>query len=177
MSKYLIVVDMQKDFIDGALGTKEAQEILPRVIDKVMNFKGPVMFTRDAHEEDYLETLEGYNLPVVHCIKGSEGWQLNKQLADYAQEHHSLVFDKESFGSVNLAGCLTGIYKVMPIDEAEVIGLCTDICVISNALLLKSALPNMKITVDASCCAGTTPEKHKIALEAMKACQIEIIGE
>jgi len=177
MSKYLIVIDMQNDFIDGALGTKEAQAILPAVIEKVKSFNGPVMFTRDTHEEDYLDTQEGRNLPVKHCIRDTEGWMLQKDLDEYAKEKHCLIFDKPSFGSANLAGCLTGIYRVVPIDEAEIIGLCTDICVISNALMLKAALPEMKISVDASCCAGVTPERHRTALEAMKACQIEITGE
>ena len=177
MSKYLIVIDMQNDFIYGSLGTDEAREILPRVIEKVKAFNGPVIFTRDTHEEDYLETQEGRNLPVKHCIAGTKGWELQKELDEYARENHSLIFDKLTFGSANLGGCLTGINRVVPIDEAEIVGLRTDICVISNALLLKAALPEMKISVDASCCAGSTPKGHKTALEAMKACQIEIIGE
>ena len=168
---------MQNDFIDGSLGTEEAKQILPRVIEKVKSFKGPVMFTRDTHDEDYLETQEGKKLPVVHCKAGTEGWQLQKDLDEYAQAHHSLIFDKETFGSANLAGCLVGISRNVPIDEVELVGLCTDICVISNAMLLKSAIPETRIIVDASCCAGVTPESHRTALKAMAACQIEIEGE
>ena len=176
MSRYLIVIDMQNDFIDGSLGTKEAQEILPKVIEKVQSFRGPVMFTRDTHDEDYLETQEGQRLPVVHCIAGSDGWQLQSDLDQYAKEHHSLIFDKETFGSANLAGCLAGIARNVPIDEVELVGVCTDICVISNALLLKAAIPETRIIVDASCCAGVTPESHMTALKAMQACQIDIEG-
>jgi nicotinamidase-related amidase len=176
MSRYLIVIDMQNDFIDGALGTKEAQEILPRVIEKVRSFKGPVMFTRDTHDEDYLETQEGKRLPVTHCIGGTHGWELVKELDEYAKDHHSLIFDKESFGSQYLAGCLAGISRQVPIDEVELVGVCTDICVISNALLLKAAVPETRIIVDASCCAGVTPESHLTALKAMQACQIDIEG-
>ena len=175
--KYLIVVDMQKDFIDGALGTPEAQKILPAVISKVENFRGPVMFTRDTHSEDYLQTQEGKNLPVPHCIYGTDGWQLDPVLADYAQEHHSMIFDKPAFGSISLASCLSGIDRMGHIDEVELIGFCTDICVISNALLLKAAMPETVITVDVSCCAGATPQGHDTAVRAMKACQINITGE
>ena len=172
MSKYLIVIDMQNDFIDGALGTKEAQAILPKVIEKVKSFKGPVIFTRDTHEEDYLETQEGRLLPVTHCIRGTKGWELQEELDAFAREKHCLIFDKPTFGSAHLAGCLTGINRTIPIDEVELIGVCTDICVISNALLLKAALPEMKISIDASCCAGVTPQSHETALDAMRACQI-----
>ena len=152
MSKYLVVVDMQKDFIDGALGTAEAQAIVPKVIEKVTSFKGPVMFTRDTHEENYLETQEGQNLPVKHCIRGTDGWELQSDLNDYALENHCLIY------------------------QIEIVGLCTDICVISNAILLKTALPDTEIIVDASCCAGVTPQSHQNALEAMKMCQITITG-
>ena len=168
MSKYLVVVDMQKDFIDGALGTAEAQAIVPKVIEKVTSFKGPVMFTRDTHEENYLETQEGQNLPVKHCIQSD--------LNDYALENHCLIFDKPTFGSTSLAGCVSGIARMAPIDQIEIVGLCTDICVISNAILLKTALPDTEIIVDASCCAGVTPQSHQNALEAMKMCQITITG-
>lgn len=177
MSKYLVVVDMQNDFIDGALGTKEAQAILPKVIEKVKAFKGPVMFTRDTHEENYLETQEGKNLPVEHCIRGTKGWELQEELNDYAVKSHSMIFDKPTFGSTGLAGCVSGIARYAPLDEIELVGLCTDICVISNALLLKAALPDTEIIVDASCCAGVTPESHRNALEAMKMCQVTIINE
>ena len=177
MSKYLVVVDMQKDFIDGSLGTKEAQAIVPKVIEKVAEFKGPVMFTRDTHEENYLETQEGQNLPVEHCIRGTEGWELQPELNEYALKNHCLIFDKPTFGSTSLAGCVSEIARMAPIDQIELVGLCTDICVISNAILLKTALPDTEIIVDASCCAGVTPQGHKNALEAMKMCQITIVGE
>ncbi len=177
MSKYLVVIDMQKDFIDGVLGTKEARELAPRLIEKVKNFQGPVMFTRDTHDEDYLQTQEGTRLPVLHCVRDTDGWQLLQELADYAQEKHSLIFDKGTFGSANLAGCLSGIDRVVHIDEVELIGVCTDLCVISNAMMLKAALPETRITVNASLCAGSDPHKHDIALEAMKACQIDIIDD
>ena len=130
------------------------------------------MFTRDTHEEDYLEKQEGQLLPVPHCIRGTRGWELQEELNAFAVEKHCMIFDKPTFGSPHLAGCLTGINRVTQIDEAEIIGLCTDIYVISNAMLLKSALPEMKITVDASCCAGVTRESHENALAAMRACQI-----
>ena len=175
MSKMLIVIDMQNDFVDGALGTKEAQEIVPGVVEKIKNFSGQIMYTRDTHGEDYLETQEGKNLPVPHCIYGTEGWQLIPEIKEIAEKANSLIFDKPSFGSMALAGCLNGIHKVARIDELELIGLCTDICVISNALLLKATMPDVRITVDSSCCAGVTPESNKNALEAMKMCQIEIV--
>ena len=177
MSKYLVVIDMQNDFIDGALGTKEAQAILPKVIEKVASFKGPVMFTRDTHEENYPDTQEGKKLPVKHCIRGTKGWELQADLDSFAAKNHSLIFDKPTFGSTGLAGWVSGIARTAPIDEIELVGLCTDICVISNALLLKAALPDTEIIVDASCCAGVTPESHQNALAAMKMCQVTIVGE
>lgn len=174
MSKILIVVDMQNDFIDGALGTKEAQAIVLAVIEKIKNHKGQVMYTRDTHEAGYLETQEGKKLPVEHCIQGTYGWELETTIGLLAKERSSMIFDKPVFGSMNLAGCLHGINKVADVNEIELIGLCTDICVISNAILLKSALPECRIMVDSKCCAGVTPESHLNALEAMKMCQIEV---
>lgn len=175
MSKYLIVVDMQNDFIDGALGTREAQAIVPKVLEKIRNFKGTVIFTRDTHEENYLETQEGEKLPVVHCVRGTKGWEFQDEIKDYVEKNNKLVFDKPTFGSISLAGCLNGIAKMAPIHEIELIGLCTDICVISNALLIKATLPETKIIVDSACCAGVTPKSHNNALEAMKMCQVEIV--
>lgn len=174
MSKMLLVIDMQNDFVSGALGTEEAKAIVPKVIEKIKNYKGQILYTRDTHGEDYLETQEGKNLPVVHCVYGTEGWELIDEINEIAKANNSLIFDKPTFGSLALAGCLNGIHKVAKIDELELVGLCTDICVISNALLLKATMPDVKITVDASCCAGVTPESHQNALEAMKMCQIEI---
>lgn len=174
MSKMLIVIDMQNDFVDGALGTPEARAIVPKVVDKINNFKGQVLYTRDTHTEDYLETQEGRKLPVPHCIYETEGWELIDELQELSKKPGSLIFDKPTFGSMALVGCLKGINQVAAIDELELVGLCTDICVISNALLLKAALPEIRISVDAACCAGVTPESHENALKAMEMCQIEI---
>lgn len=174
MQDILIVVDMQNDFIDGALGTKEAVAMLPRAVKRIREFTGRVLFTRDTHEENYLETREGKNLPVKHCIRGTAGWQICPGLADLCKE---APIDKRTFGSVELGGYLESINKKNKIGSITLIGLCTDICVISNALLLKAFLPETEIRVDASCCAGVTPEGHHTALTAMKACQITIEHE
>lgn len=172
--KYLIVVDMQKDFITGSLGTKEAQGILAEVADKVRAYEGKVIFTRDTHEEDYLNTQEGKKLPVKHCIRNGDGWQIAEELEDLRKEADGKIFDKPTFGSVALAIELQKENDKNPIEEIELCGLCTDICVISNALLLKAFMPEVPIAVDAGCCAGVTPKSHQNALEAMKMCQIEI---
>ena len=173
MKKILIVVDMQNDFIDGALGTPEAVAIVPKVMVKMMNFDGLVLATRDTHGEDYLERQEGKKLPVVHCIKGTHGWEIKDEIQ---QLLISQPIDKPTFGSEALGNVLKDLNNdVEPIDSITLVGLCTDICVISNAMLLKAFLPEVPIMVDASCCAGVTPESHERALEAMKACQIEII--
>ena len=181
--KYLIVVDMQNDFIDGALGTPEAQAIVQKVVKKIEEFDGEVLWTQDSHYDNYLETQEGRLLPVKHCIVASNGWKLNS-LVEAALQRKGAVddqlhaFDKQTFGSLGLAGRLYPDAAFGDgIEEVVLVGLCTDICVISNALLLKAFLPEVKITVDASCCAGVTPERHKNALEAMKACQIFIENE
>ena len=170
--KFLIVVDMQNDFIDGALGTKEAVAILPAVKSKIENFEGKIIFTRDTHETDYLSTQEGRNLPVEHCIKDTEGWQINSELEVLRKEE---AIDKPTFGSVALGQYLKAYdtYEEK-IESITLIGLCTDICVISNAMLIKAFLPETPVSVDASCCAGVTPESHKNALDAMAVCQIII---
>ena len=169
----LVVIDMQNDFIDGALGTPEAVAIVPKVMVKMMNFDGLVLATRDTHGEDYLERPEGKKLPVVHCIKGTHGWEIKDEIQ---QLLISQPIDKPTFGSEALGKVLKDLNNdVEPIDSITLVGLCTDICVISNAMLLKAFLPEVPIMVDASCCAGVTPESHERALEAMKACQIEII--
>ena len=169
----LVVVDMQNDFIDGALGTPEAVAIVPKVMVKMMNFDGLVLATRDTHGENYLERQEGKKLPVVHCIKGTHGWEIKDEIQ---QLLISQPIDKPTFGSEALGKVLKDLNNdVEPIDSITLVGLCTDICVISNAMLLKAFLPEVPIMVDASCCAGVTPESHERALEAMKACQIEII--
>ena len=172
MRNILIVVDMQNDFIDGSLGTKEAQGIVTSVAEKIRNFEGDIYGTLDTHEEDYLSTQEGKNLPVPHCIRGTEGWQIRKEL-DALRKTEPI--DKETFGSTDLAADLLALHEDEEIGSITLVGLCTDICVISNALLAKAALPEVPITVDASCCAGVTPESHRNALEAMKMCQIEIV--
>lgn len=171
---YLIVVDMQKDFIDGALGTKEAEAILPAVVEKVRNFSGRVIFTRDTHGEQYLDTQEGQKLPVVHCIQGTEGWEIAEALSPYVKEE---PINKGTFGSTALAHMLARAHGVEPITSITLVGLCTDICVISNAMILKASLPEVPVFVDAACCAGVTPESHKRALDAMKVCQIEILND
>ncbi len=168
----LIVVDMQNDFIDGALGTPEAVAILPNVIAKVRNFKGKIIFTFDTHDADYLNTQEGKNLPVKHCIKGTAGWMLPANLEQLCADLNGMRFEKPTFGSVKLAQYLADMHQQMPIDSIEIIGLCTDICVVSNALLIKAHLPEVPIKVDASCCAGVTPAKHDAALETMRSCQM-----
>ena len=181
----LIVVDMQNDFVTGALGTLEAQAIVPKVVEKIENWKGDVLYTRDTHYGNYLETQEGKYLPVEHCLRGTWGWQLidkvDATISDEKWCEDSPIYDKHTFGSYPLATNLresTFFGSDKPeINSITLVGLCTDICVISNALLLKAAMPEVPITVDASCCAGVTPESHKNALDAMKMCQIEIINE
>ncbi len=170
--KVLVVVDMQNDFIDLALGTKEAVGIVENVAKKISGFDGRVIFTRDTHHENYMSTQEGKNLPVEHCIEGSEGWKISSALP---VSDDAIIFDKPTFGSKELGEYLENLAELTPIEEIEVIGLCTDICVISNALLIKAFLPEVRITVDASCCAGVTPQSHKNALEAMKSCQINVV--
>lgn len=170
--RYLIVVDMQKDFVNAALGTKEAEAIVPALLQKVQNFDGEVIFTKDTHFENYLSTAEGKLLPVEHCIKGTEGWMLIEELERYCAENNSTVYEKLTFGCKELAQDMLAKHETEPIASIELIGLCTDICVVSNALLLKAFLPEVEISVDASCCAGVTPMKHDAALETMASCQI-----
>ena len=172
--RYLVVVDVQRDFVDGALGTPEAIEALPRMIEKVRNFDGTVLFTKDTHTKRYLQTHEGRNLPVEHCICGTPGWRLVEEFEEYRREHNSPTYLKGSFGSPDLAQDLEASFARGNIESVEFIGLCTDICVISNALLARSWTPWLPISVDASCCAGVTPEKHLAALETMRSCQIEV---
>ncbi len=169
--KLLIVVDMQNDFIDGALGTKEAVAIVSNVAEKIKRARDAgweVVFTRDTHQKNYLQTQEGKNLPVVHCILGSKGWQISDKL-DVGKSH---IFDKPSFGSLDLADYVATLNDL---EEIELVGLCTGICVISNAFILKAKVPEVKITVDSSCCACVTPESHATALSAMRLCQVNII--
>lgn len=173
MQDILIVVDMQNDFIDGALGTKEAVAIVPRVKEKIAAFSGPVIFTRDTHPENYLETQEGKNLPVPHCIKGTEGWQIRPELDSLRKTE---PVDKPGFGSVELGRMLLEMNEKDPIASVTLIGLCTDVCVISNALIIKAFLPEVPVKVDAACCAGISPQSHDNALSAMAMCQVEILN-
>lgn len=172
MRKFLIVVDMQNDFISGALGTPEAQAIVERVKDKIRGFEGEVLFTRDTHFENYLDTQEGKNLPVRHCIKGTWGWKIEDSIDALRV---GMAIDKPTFGSSTLFSLLESENARSRIDEITLIGLCTDICVISNAIGIKAFLPEVKVIVDSACCAGVTPASHENALNAMKMCQIEII--
>lgn len=174
MKKFLIVVDMQKDFIDGALGSKEACDIVPAAVKKIAAFDGEIFATYDTHFDDYMDTAEGKKLPVPHCIKGTEGWQLNREISAVLKGKKYTAVEKYTFGSVKLPEL---IKKAAGNDEfsIELIGLCTDICVVSNALLLKASFPEAPIAVDEKCCAGVTPEKHDAAIETMKSCQIDIL--
>ena len=166
MKRTLIVVDMQNDFIDGALGTKEAQEIVPRVQKKILEYQkngDEVIFTRDTHYADYLETNEGRQLPVEHCIEGTFGWKISEELS----VGDSICINKPSFG-------YTG-WKDFAFEDVLLVGVCTDICVVSNALLIKAFFPEIRVRVDAACCAGVTPKTHMAALETMKMCQVEVV--
>lgn len=173
MKKILVVVDMQKDFVDGALGSKEAVAIVPNVVKKIEEFDGDIFVTYDTHFENYMDTNEGKNLPVPHCIKGTDGWELNKEVMDALNNKAYTTVEKITFGSVDLPE-LVGKAAGDEEFSVELIGLCTDICVVSNALLLKANFPEMNILVDAACCAGVTPESHEAALTTMKMCQIEV---
>ena len=173
MRKILVVIDMQNDFIDGSLGTKEAQQIVPRVVEKMKEYDPwNIYLTRDTHYENYLDTQEGRNLPVEHCIEGTHGWQLNDAVAKAAEK--ATVIDKPTFGSNRLAGLLM-TERAQEALEIELVGLCTDICVITNAMMAKGALPEVPLFVRADCCAGVTPESHETALSAMRMCQILIL--
>ena len=172
MSRLLIVVDMQKDFIDGALGTSEAVAIVPNVVKKIEAHEGVVIYTRDTHTEDYLNTQEGQKLPVVHCVKETDGWRINEEVAKAGVTKDVIVIDKPSFGSVELGDVVKRLHAEGKADEIELIGLCTDICVISNAMIVKANLPEVPMYVDGSCCAGVTPASHDNALAAMRMCQI-----
>lgn len=172
MKKILVVVDMQNDFVDGALGTPEAQAIVGAVTEKIRSYgQGAVYATRDTHGEDYLSTQEGKKLPVKHCIRGTQGWELNREVAQALGD--APIIDKPTFGSLELVDIMKKEREREEL-QIELIGLCTDICVVSNALLLKAALPETEISVDASCCAGVTPESHRAALTTMKMCQIQV---
>ncbi|MBQ8572496.1 MAG: cysteine hydrolase [Ruminococcus sp.] len=173
MKKFLVVVDMQKDFVDGALGTPEAQAIVDNVCRKILSFDGEIILTFDTHGENYLETAEGRKLPVKHCVKGTEGFELDENVKAALKGRDYITLEKPTFGSVRLPE----IIRQKAQDEkfsVELVGLCTDICVISNALLLKANFPEAEISVDSRCGAGVTPESHNAALATMKCCQIDV---
>ena len=175
MKKILIVVDMQNDFIDGSLGTPEAEAIVDKVVAKINGYtKDCVYATRDTHQDDYLMTQEGDKLPIAHCIEGTQGWELNPKVKEALGT--AVLVNKTSFGSLPLADMMAMEFLGHDAEECEIelVGLCTDICVVSNALILKARLPEVKISVDASCCAGVTPESHEAALQTMQMCQIEV---
>ncbi len=169
MNRALVVVDLQNDFVSGALGTPEAQAIIPKVCEKIRNWEGDIFVTRDSHKADYLNTREGRFLPVEHCIFGTPGWLINDEVKNALDTKRNYVYSctKETFGSTLLPQYLRRY------DEIEFIGLCTDICVISNVLIVKAFYPEKNIYVDAKCCAGVTPAKHEAALEVMRSCQVE----
>jgi len=171
MRNLLVIVDMQNDFIDGVLGTPEAQAIVPKICDLIRNWNGDIAITYDTHDSNYLNTMEGNYLPISHCIKGTQGWYLNKQIENAVSEKNFLILkiEKDTFGSLELA------LKVYTYDSITIVGVCTDICVITNATVLKTVRPNTVIKVLADCCAGTTPQAHQAALTVMKNCQIEVI--
>ena len=166
--KILIVVDMQKDFIDGSLGSNEAVAIVENVRNKIKNFDGRVIFTRDTHQPDYLHTFEGKNLPVEHCIENTAGWEISTELKDLSET--ATVINKPTFGYTDWAS----VIGEQP-ESIEICGLCTDICVISNALILRAIYPEVPMTADSHCCAGVTPDKHEAALNVMESCQINVI--
>ena len=174
MKRFLVAVDLQKDFVDGALGTNEAQAIVPNAAKKIKNFDGKIFVTFDTHSENYLSTAEGKKLPVTHCVKGTDGWQLNEDIQKALDGKDYISVEKPTFGLVDLPGLIEKEANGEEF-EIELIGLCTDICVVSNALLLKANFPEAPIAVDSSCCAGVTPQAHKSALDTMKSCQIDIL--
>ncbi|MBR6693326.1 MAG: isochorismatase family protein [Clostridia bacterium] len=174
MKNFLIVVDIQNDFVNGALGTAEAVAMLPAAEQKIREWDGEIFVTYDTHFDDYMDSSEGKKLPVAHCIKGTEGWALNARIAEVLDGKEYTAVEKITFGSTELPAL---IKKAAGDEEFSVtlIGLCTDICVVSNALILKANFPEADISVDSACCAGVTPESHSAALDTMKMCQINII--
>ena len=173
--KALVVVDMQNDFVSGSLGSAQAQAVLARMEAKLAAFEGLLFATRDTHGTDYLQTQEGRLLPVVHCVKGTPGWELAGRLQALLEARGAEIFDKPAFGSLDLARRLAELAGQGKLDEVELAGLCTDICVVSNALLIKAHFPEADVQISAACCAGVTPAKHQAALETMASCQIDIL--
>jgi len=177
--KVLVIVDVQNDFVSGALGTKEAKAIIEPLVNKIKSFDGIVLLTKDTHEKNYLSTQEGQKLPVEHCIRGTSGWEIHPRVMEAIEEKglDYKIFEKGTFGSMKLGEYIAKLHDTEKIEQMEFVGICTDICVVSNALIVKAMLPEVPIRVDAACCAGVTPETHKAALITMKSCQIEIINE
>lgn len=171
---YLIVVDMQNDFVTGSLGTEEAKHIVQPTVKKIESYGGNVFFTIDSHKEDYLSSQEGKKLPVKHCISGTWGWQPVDEIHAMQQKRNGAIYMKPTFGCTKLVNDLIAINNQQPIKEIELVGVCTDICVVSNAIMLKNALPEVSVFVDSACCAGTTPQRHQEALNVMESCQIGI---
>ena len=176
MNKLLIVVDMQKDFVDGALGSNEAVAIVDNVVRKIDAFDGDIIVTYDTHYENYMETQEGENLPVPHCIKGTDGWNLDSKVQKAVDKREYKAIEKPTFGSTEMIEYIKTHYDTEGL-YIELVGLCTDICVVSNALLIKASFLEARVSVDASCCAGVTVDSHNAALTTMKMCQINVIGE
>lgn len=170
--KYLVIIDVQNDFVSGSLGTAEAVSMLPRLLQKAEDFEGGIIMTKDTHGEDYLQTQEGRNLPVPHCITGTSGWEFPDELEKLRKKKQAKVYEKSCFGSWELAEDIGRLYAEGRLESVELTSLCTDICVVSNALMIKAAAPELTVYVDASCCAGVTPEKHEAALEVMRSCQV-----
>lgn len=174
MKKILVVVDMQNDFIDGSLGTAEAENIVENVCKKINAFDGELILTMDTHSDDYLKTQEGKMLPVTHCIKNTHGWEIHQKIKSALSDKTYQIVEKPGFGSLDLPNIIKELAAGEKL-EIELVGLCTDICVVSNALILKANLPEVKIFVESSCCAGVTKESHNAALLTMKSCQINVI--
>ena len=174
MHNILIIVDVQNDFVDGSLGTKEAVSIISNVCSKIKNFEGDIYVTKDTHFDNYLSTSEGKKLPIEHCVKESDGWQLNEDVERALSDKEYTIIEKNSFGSLELPDIIRQKYSNLDF-QIEIVGLCTDICVVSNALILKANFPENEIKVDASCCAGVTVESHNASLLTMKMCQIDVI--
>lgn len=170
--KCLVVIDVQNDFVSGSLGSPEAVEMLPRLLEKIRGFEGAILMTQDTHGDDYPDTQEGRMLPVMHCVRGTDGWRFPEEVEALRESLGARVYEKSAFGSTRLVVDLKRLYDEEELESVELVGLCTDICVISNALMIKSAMPELPVYVDPACCAGVTPEKHVAALEVMRSCQI-----
>lgn len=172
MKKVLAVIDVQQDFVTGALGTLEAQQAMPALIKKVREFDGEIVLTMDTHGADYLSTQEGRHLPVAHCIENSAGWKLMPELDAVLKDKPHRIFRKPTFGSLPFGEYLADKFNAGELESVEFVGFCTDICVVSNILLLKALVPELPISIDPACCAGVSPERHHAALEVLASCQI-----